>query len=149
MAYPLEELEGVGTAMGVDGARRKPDDIACAWLPPPMGGGAPSRSGQARLMRRIALALLLAFAAPLATSAEEVCPPAPSQALAMPATLAALTDGRKVTIIAFGSSSTEGSGASGQDRTYPAMLEADLHAALPMPACWCSTVAAAGRKCLR
>ena len=82
-------------------------------------------------MRRIALALLLACSAPLAASAEEACPPAPSQALAMPATRAALTHGRKVTIVAFGSSSTEGSGASGQDRTYPAVLEADLHAALP------------------
>jgi lysophospholipase L1-like esterase len=36
-----------------------------------------------------------------------------------------------VTVIAFGSSSTEGSGATGQDRTYPARLEAGLHAALP------------------
>jgi lysophospholipase L1-like esterase len=82
-------------------------------------------------MRRIVLALLLACTAPLAGSAEEACPPAPSQLLAMPTTRAALTHGRKLTIIAFGSSSTEGSGASGQDRTYPAVLEAELHAALP------------------
>lgn len=63
--------------------------------------------------------------------AEEPCPPAPAQHLRLPATAAALAQGRKVTIIAFGSSSTEGSGASGPDRTYPAVLEALLRAALP------------------
>ena len=55
----------------------------------------------------------------------------PAQILALPGTRAALAQGRKVTIVAFGSSSTEGSGASGQDRAYPAVLEARLHAALP------------------
>ncbi|MDB5373332.1 MAG: lipolytic enzyme family [Belnapia sp.] len=82
-------------------------------------------------MRRIALALLLALAAPAMLRAQEPCPAASSQPLALPATRAALAQGRKVTIIAFGSSSTEGSGASGQDRAYPAVLEAALHTALP------------------
>lgn len=85
-------------------------------------------------MLRIALALLLALAttlAPVRARAEEPCPQAPGQSLTLPATRVALAQGRKVTIIAFGSSSTEGSGASGQDRAYPAVLEAELHAALP------------------
>jgi lysophospholipase L1-like esterase len=77
----------------------------------------------------LALALLLPGQTPL--RAEEPCPAAPAQRLSLPATRAALSQGRPVTVIAFGSSSTEGSGATGQDRTYPARLEAGLHAALP------------------
>jgi lysophospholipase L1-like esterase len=83
------------------------------------------------LMCRIALALLLAFGVPLAGMAGEACPSAPHQQLTMPMTRAALANGREVTIIAFGSSSTQGAGASSPDRTYPAVLEARLHAALP------------------
>ena len=83
------------------------------------------------LMCRIALALLLVFGIPLAGVAEGACPPAPHQQLAMPGTRAALANGRKVTIIAFGSSSTQGAGASSPARTYPAVLEAQLRAALP------------------
>ena len=83
-------------------------------------------------MRPFAFALLLALVLPDIALAEEApCPKEPAQMLALPATRAALAQGRKVTVIAFGSSSTEGSGASGQDRTYPAVLEAELHAALP------------------
>lgn len=83
-------------------------------------------------MRLIAFALFLALILPdIARAAEDPCPRQQVQMLALPTTRAALAQGRKVTIIAFGSSSTEGSGASGQDRTYPAVLEAELHAALP------------------
>lgn len=77
----------------------------------------------------LGLGLLLPGPAPL--RAEEPCPVAPAQRLALPATRAALAHGRPVTVIAFGSSSTEGSGATARDRTYPARLEAGLHAALP------------------
>jgi acyl-CoA thioesterase I len=42
-----------------------------------------------------------------------------------------LADGRPVTIVAFGSSSTEGIGASGPAHTYPSRLAAELGAALP------------------
>jgi lysophospholipase L1-like esterase len=82
-------------------------------------------------MCRIALALVLTLLAPQAGLARVACPPAPQQHLSMPATHAALAEGRRVTIIAFGSSSTEGAGASGGDRTYPALLEAALVEALP------------------
>ncbi|MBL6455692.1 SGNH/GDSL hydrolase family protein [Belnapia sp. T6] len=82
-------------------------------------------------MRRFIALLLcsLAFAAP--AGAGEPCPRAPTQLLSLPATRAALAHGRKITVIAFGSSSTEGSGASGPDRAYPAVLEGLLHTALP------------------
>jgi acyl-CoA thioesterase I len=76
----------------------------------------------------LGLALLLS-AAPL--RAEEPCPAAPTQRLSLPVTRAALSHGEPVTVVAFGSSSTEGSGATSQDRTYPARLEAGLRAALP------------------
>jgi lysophospholipase L1-like esterase len=73
-------------------------------------------------------ALLLPTAGP---AAEEACPTATTQSLALPATRMALARGKKVTIIAFGSSSTEGAGASGPDRAYPPVLEARLRAAWP------------------
>jgi lysophospholipase L1-like esterase len=75
------------------------------------------------------LGLALLFPAPL--RAEESCPKAPAQRLSLPVTRATLSRGGPVTVIAFGSSSTEGAGATGPDRTYPALLEAGLHAALP------------------
>jgi len=59
------------------------------------------------------------------------CPAAASQALPLPVTRAALRQGKPLTIIAFGSSSTEGAGASSPALTYPAQLEARLRAALP------------------
>jgi lysophospholipase L1-like esterase len=85
----------------------------------------------------LAVPLLLGLAAPPAARAAEpaaaavACPDAAAQHLSLPASRAALRAGRPLTIIAFGSSSTEGSGASGPDRTYPAQLEKLLRAALP------------------
>ncbi len=78
-----------------------------------------------------ALLLGLALLLPAPLRAEEPCPAAPAQRLSLPATRAALSQGRPVTVIAFGSSSTEGAGATAPERTYPAQLEAGLHAALP------------------
>jgi len=59
------------------------------------------------------------------------CPPAPVEAVPLPASRAALRAGRPLTIVAFGSSSTEGAGASTPDHAYPARLETLLRAALP------------------
>ncbi len=59
------------------------------------------------------------------------CPAAPNQYLALPKAHAALAAGKKLTILAFGSSSTEGSGASDPAHAYPAQLEARLRAAFP------------------
>lgn len=91
-------------------------------------------------MRRLAalLALLLPSLAPgnapgngMGAIPGQACPPALPQTASLPVTRAALEHGRPLTIVAFGSSSTEGAGASGPDRAYPAALEARLHAGLP------------------
>lgn len=95
------------------------------------------RVSPARLL--VAAALLLGPGLPVTASvasaeqpaATEACPAADHQPLSLPATRAALEAGRPLTIVAFGSSSTEGAGASGPERTYPAQLEARLHATLP------------------
>jgi lysophospholipase L1-like esterase len=52
-------------------------------------------------------------------------------AMALPATAQALREGQAITIVAFGSSSTEGAGASAPERSYPSRLEARLRAAMP------------------
>ncbi|MCB4820403.1 SGNH/GDSL hydrolase family protein [Roseicella aerolata] len=76
------------------------------------------------------LAALLALLLPAAVAAEP-CPPAPVTGVSLPITRAAMQQREPLTIVAFGSSSTEGAGASGPDRAYPAQLEARLRAALP------------------
>ena len=87
-------------------------------------------------------AALLAGAAPLpavartavvATAAATVaaeCPSVPAEALPLPVSRAALRAGQPLTVVAFGSSSTEGAGASTPGHAYPARLEALLRAAL-------------------
>ncbi len=85
------------------------------------------------------LAALLAGVAPVPAVAQTNpraeaavdCPPAPMEALPLPASRAALRAGRPLTVVAFGSSSTEGAGASTPGHAYPARLEALLRAALP------------------
>jgi lysophospholipase L1-like esterase len=69
--------------------------------------------------------------APATASAATPCPTVALPALHLPATRAALRSGKPITILAFGSSSTEGSGATTPDRTYPARLADRLRAALP------------------
>ncbi|GGC30761.1 hypothetical protein GCM10011504_06200 [Siccirubricoccus deserti] len=49
----------------------------------------------------------------------------------LPRARAAVQAGRPLTIVAFGSSSTEGAGASDDAMTYPAQLQARLRQALP------------------
>lgn len=81
--------------------------------------------------RRTLLAVLLpAWIAP-GFAAEAPCPPAAPRAVALPATTAALVAKQAVRIVAFGSSSTEGAGATAPDRAYPARLEALLRARWP------------------
>ncbi|MBR0657479.1 SGNH/GDSL hydrolase family protein [Plastoroseomonas arctica] len=89
-------------------------------------------TAQLPVMRRVLAALLLALpllAAALPAAAQ--CPAAPVQALSLPRTRAALVSGAPLRILAFGSSSTEGTGATWPDRTYPEQLEQRLRAALP------------------
>lgn len=78
------------------------------------------------------LAGLMAGSAPaFARPVPAECPPTAVQAVPLPVSRAALRAGRALTVIAFGSSSTEGAGASAPEFTYPARLEALLRAALP------------------
>jgi lysophospholipase L1-like esterase len=59
------------------------------------------------------------------------CPVTPPEHIALQATRVALFHDRPVTIVALGSSSTEGAGATAPDQTYPARLAAVLRAAWP------------------
>jgi lysophospholipase L1-like esterase len=80
---------------------------------------------------RLAVLLLSLLALPRLAIADAPCPAAPRQALALPATRTALLAHRPVTIVAFGSSSTQGIGATTPDHTYPAQLQALLRARWP------------------
>ncbi len=86
-------------------------------------------NGPLRLRRIFIAWLILLCAVPAAQAAD--CPAAPVAALRLPALSARIAAGGPVTIIALGSSSTEGIGASGPGATYPAQLEAALRRALP------------------
>lgn len=85
------------------------------------------------LCRLLAAGLLLCLGAAAQAQASEGARPcagyAPSPDL--PAGRRALEERRKLKIVALGSSSTEGVGASAPDRAYPARLEAELRAAFP------------------
>jgi acyl-CoA thioesterase-1 len=62
------------------------------------------------------------LAAGTALAAGPSCPAVASPRIQLQATRVALFHGRPITIVALGSSSTEGAGASAPDRTYPARL---------------------------
>jgi lysophospholipase L1-like esterase len=79
-------------------------------------------------MRPAIAASLLILSAVTANAADAPCPAAQVPPLSLPATEAAVAAGRPVTIVALGSSSTAGIGASTPDKTYPAQLEAVLRA---------------------
>ncbi|MES2710859.1 MAG: SGNH/GDSL hydrolase family protein [Pseudomonadota bacterium] len=81
-----------------------------------------------RAVAALACALPILAAAPAAMAQ---CPAMPPQALALPHTRAALSSGAPLRILALGSSSTEGTGATWPDATYPEQLEQRLRAALP------------------
>ncbi len=85
-------------------------------------------------MRRRLGALLGLMLASAACAAEPPgCPPAPHPAIHAPGFAAAVARGHEVRIVAIGSSSTAGAGASLPWRAYPNRLEANLRAALPGP----------------
>jgi acyl-CoA thioesterase-1 len=77
---------------------------------------------------RVVLMLLVGGSA---FASEAPCPAALPMHLNLPVTRAAIAHGQPITIVALGSSSTAGTGASAPDRTYPARLEAMLHASWP------------------
>jgi lysophospholipase L1-like esterase len=82
--------------------------------------------------RRIALCgILVLLMAANAFASQPPCPAAVPMPLDLPVTQAAIAHDRAITIIALGSSSTQGTGATAPDRTYPARLEAFLHASWP------------------
>ena len=92
------------------------------------------RGGLAYCAWAVSLAML-AFLPPRAAhearAAETACPPVAPRHVELPATRAAFSAKRAIAIVAFGSSSTEGAGASAPDRTYPARLAAILRARWP------------------
>ncbi|MEP9366263.1 SGNH/GDSL hydrolase family protein [Xanthobacter sp. VNH20] len=76
-------------------------------------------------------ALLGVFAGP-AMAQSTACPAQPPQAaLSVPRAAETLARTKAITIVAIGSSSTTGVGASDPSRTYPAVLEAQLQARFP------------------
>jgi acyl-CoA thioesterase-1 len=87
---------------------------------------------QLAVIRRALTATLLAVPVLVAAlPAIAQCPAMPVQALSLPQTRATLAAGAPLRILAFGSSSTEGTGATWPDATYPEQLEQRLRAALP------------------
>jgi len=76
----------------------------------------------------LAIALLTCIPA---WAADSPCPPVPVPRLSLPATSAALAAGRPIGIVALGSSSTAGVGASAPNKSYPSLLQAALRAAWP------------------
>ena len=82
-------------------------------------------------MFRFICGLVAMIAAGAALAAEPSCPGAAPRRVALPATAAALFHERPITIVAIGSSSTAGSGATAPDRTYPARLAEMLATAWP------------------
>jgi lysophospholipase L1-like esterase len=82
------------------------------------------------------LAALLVVVLPACGMADEApaCPPASVPPIEAPSFAAAIARGGEVRIVALGSSSTAGAGASLPWRAYPGRLEARLRAALPGPA---------------
>jgi acyl-CoA thioesterase I len=92
------------------------------------------RTGFAAVLLLLAalLAPPLLAPSPGARAGEPSCPADPSlPALALPHFAAALAVGRPVTIVALGSSSTQGVMASSPEDAYPAELEEALRVALP------------------
>ena len=85
-------------------------------------------------MRRLlpCLALLLPLAAAAATPPRPSgCPGVEVPPLLLPGLAARVSAGQPVRVVAFGSSSTAGAGASAPDRTYPHRLQVELSAHWP------------------
>lgn len=95
----------------------------------PSGIGAAPRSGNRRWPAAAAL-LALGILLPSLPALAESCPHIPQPPIVSPSLADALLRPEGARIIAFGSSSTEGSGASDAAHAYPAVLQARLRAAL-------------------
>ena len=87
-----------------------------------------ARAGLSCVVLLASLAAQPAGAEPVPSSA---CPGVKLPPIALPQMRRAIANGQEVTIVAFGSSSTEGSHASDMRHTYPAILQDELEAALP------------------
>jgi lysophospholipase L1-like esterase len=80
----------------------------------------------------LGLALLLPMAAAGATAPRPAgCPGVEVAPLVLPGLAARVSAGQPVRVVAFGSSSTAGAGASSPDRTYPHRLQLELSAHWP------------------
>lgn len=91
----------------------------------------PTRAWRHKWRSALWLAMLMAGAVAPAVAETLPCPPSGLAPLPLPAFAAAVASGGPVVIVAIGSSSTEGIGASEPSATYPARLQANLRAALP------------------
>jgi lysophospholipase L1-like esterase len=79
---------------------------------------------------RIAGLVLLVLAGWAPAGVAAVCPTGPQALMDLPQTRAAMRRGEPIVVLAIGSSSTRGAGASGAERSYPAVLQGLLGAAL-------------------
>ncbi len=82
-------------------------------------------------LRRFLPLLALSFVGATASPPTPPCPRVASIPLTLPAVHAAMMRGEPLVIVAFGSSSTRGAGASDPSRSYPAVLQASLARMLP------------------
>jgi len=80
----------------------------------------------------LVIAAELAAGAGAASAEVAHCPPNRVPPLVLPAVKAAIRKNQEVTIVALGSSSTEGSHATDIAHSYPAVLQSLLNASLPM-----------------
>lgn len=83
------------------------------------------------MMRMILVLFLTAFVMSSAQAAGVGCPSVSVNLPPLPGLRAEVASGQDVTIVALGSSSTEGAGGSSPEASYPARLQALLRTALP------------------
>jgi lysophospholipase L1-like esterase len=82
-------------------------------------------------VKGIAFAVMAFLLAGRAIAGDSPCPATEPRALKLPVASKLLADGKPIVIVAFGSSSTEGTGATNPDLAYPKQLERMLRIALP------------------
>jgi acyl-CoA thioesterase-1 len=82
-------------------------------------------------MRLPLLVCIMLALAPQLAKAADFCPNVKPGKLSLPGSIKAVDSNREFVVVAMGSSSTEGWMASSLSRSYPAMLQTDLSAALP------------------
>ena len=89
------------------------------------------RKRQAIFRSIVQVILLFLVVLPVHAELQPPCPKVPPIALDLPRFRAALARSEPIIIVAFGSSSTEGSAASDKAHSYPAILQAVLSSLLP------------------